>query len=151
MKFAGLNEENTNWKGEGASLVAKHTWIKNRYGFPDTCEHCGLISDNHQVIHWANKTGKYLRDIDDWLRLCASCHKKYDMTPELKAKLKEIGTRPKPAKRKPILQLSRDGSIVKNWQSINEACEFTGILGSSISNNLKKRSKTAGGFIWVYN
>jgi len=29
-------------------------------------------------IHWANKSGEYLRDKDDWIRLCCKCHKKYD-------------------------------------------------------------------------
>jgi hypothetical protein len=29
-------------------------------------------------IHWSNKSGKYLRDISDWRRLCVKCHKFFD-------------------------------------------------------------------------
>jgi hypothetical protein len=27
---------------------------------------------------WANKSGKYMRDIADYIQLCPSCHKLYD-------------------------------------------------------------------------
>lgn len=39
-----------------------------------------------------NKSGKYRRHIDDWIRLCAKCHGKYDKENNLrprKSKLKK--------------------------------------------------------------
>ena len=66
------------WKGEGAGYVAKHTWISKQLGKPHFCEECGNKKLNHRQYHWANKSGKYLRDLSDWIRLCVKCHLEFD-------------------------------------------------------------------------
>src|SRR3990167_2675149 len=49
------------------SLARKKEWAE--------CKRIEL--EGHQ-IHWANKSGKYNRNLADWLRLCAKCHYHYD-------------------------------------------------------------------------
>lgn len=49
---------------------------------------------------------------------------------------------------KPIYQLSKDGSFIKEWSSIVEASQVLNIKG--IPNVLTNRSKSAGGFKWRY-
>lgn len=51
---------------------AIHYWIERRKGKPSYCELCK--SKDKKVYHWANKSGKYLKDLSDWRRLCPSCH-----------------------------------------------------------------------------
>lgn len=63
------------------SYSAIHTWIKRTLGSPTQCEHCGNEFVSNRKIHWANKSGKYLRDISDWFRLCVKCHFIYDKHP----------------------------------------------------------------------
>lgn len=61
-----------------AGYRALHGWVARRKGLPTKCEYCkkdGLVG--HQ-IHWANTDHKYKRNSEDWIRLCPSCHKKYD-------------------------------------------------------------------------
>lgn len=53
-----------------------HARVKRCLGVPKKCENCGVIGD--RMYHWANKSGEYREDIDDWLRLCVPCHRKYD-------------------------------------------------------------------------
>lgn len=65
-----------NWKGENASMVAIHAWVRRHRGIPQKCEHCGTTDAS--VYHWANKSHKYYRDLSDWIRLCVPCHSKYD-------------------------------------------------------------------------
>lgn len=59
-----------------------HSWIDREFKKSDECEHCqknpGLAKDGRNLIHWANKTGNYLKNRDDWICLCQSCHSKYD-------------------------------------------------------------------------
>ena len=50
----------------------------------------------------------------------------------------------------PILQFSKDGTLIKEWPSLNEAEHQLGIFRSSICNCLKGRYKSAGGFVWRY-
>lgn len=66
------------WKGNSVSYYALHGWVKYWRGRPKKCEHCGKIVTIPNLIHWANKSGEYKRDLNDWLRLCYKCHKKYD-------------------------------------------------------------------------
>jgi hypothetical protein len=66
------------WKGEDVSYSGIHHWIARKLGKPSICEHCGKNGLSSKKIHWANKSGMYLRNTTDWIRLCAKCHKKYD-------------------------------------------------------------------------
>lgn len=74
------------WKGKMVGYHGLHLWVKKELGHPKYCEYCRtkgkfLMKDNgikYWNIQWANKTGKYLRKLTDWIALCAPCHKKYD-------------------------------------------------------------------------
>lgn len=79
------------WKGGRVGYFALHGWVKRQLGRPMSCEKCGReghhnfrIQNGKQVgvwnIQWANKSGAYKRNLTDWLKLCISCHKKYDLT-----------------------------------------------------------------------
>lgn len=71
-------EKNHNWKGDDVSYRALHRWVEGRLGKSDICNHCGTSGLTGRKIHWSNVSGNYLRDITDWQRLCAKCHKAYD-------------------------------------------------------------------------
>ena len=74
-----------NYREDGkVGMQALHSWVKRRLGKPQKCEHCG--STTAKKYEWANKSHEYKRDLSDWIRLCTSCHRKYDLTPEKKLK-----------------------------------------------------------------
>ena len=50
----------------------------------------------------------------------------------------------------PILQFTKDGTLIKEWPSAWEACRQLGIAQSHICKCLKGRRKSAGGFVWRY-
>lgn len=81
-------EKNGLWKGKNATMVAQHNWVVRRLGRPQKCEHCGTTED--RMYHWANVSGKYHRDITDYIRLCVPCHKKMDLQRVLKSKKGKI-------------------------------------------------------------
>src|SRR4051812_41446328 len=72
------------WKGENAGYVAKHSWNVKILGQPTQCNYCDQDGLKGKKIHWANKSGNYKRQASDWIRLCASCHKIYDMNIEMR-------------------------------------------------------------------
>ena len=76
-RIGGLNPA---WKGDNVGYNALHKWVGNKLGTPNACESCEKTGLTGHKIHWANKSKKYLRDVNDWLRLCAKCHMKYDKT-----------------------------------------------------------------------
>ena len=67
------------WKGDKVGIKALHQWVKRKRGHTKNCEFCGAYVENPYKIHWANKSGEYKRDVEDWLRLCVPCHKNYDL------------------------------------------------------------------------
>ena len=74
---SGLVEANNpNWKGAKAGYQSIHNWLYLRLGKPKECGHCG--SGEKKRYEWANISKKYKRDVTDWIRLCVSCHRKYD-------------------------------------------------------------------------
>lgn len=64
------------WKGKDVGYTALHEWVENQLGKPNECEHCLAI--DAKKFEWANKSGNYLREVSDWIRLCTSCHRKQE-------------------------------------------------------------------------
>lgn len=65
-----------NWKGDAVGYSALHAWVSQAYGCAAHCEHCGDMEA--AAYDWANVSGGYKRERNDWLRLCRSCHMKFD-------------------------------------------------------------------------
>lgn len=74
-----LGAETRRWKGDDASYVAKHMWIKKMFGKANRCENPNCAYKNPKRYEWANLSGKHLREITDYKQLCPSCHRKMDI------------------------------------------------------------------------
>jgi hypothetical protein len=70
-------EKHPLWKGAKVGYRNLHRWVEYHLGKPCECEECGIEGAGHRM-HWANKSHKYLRELTDWIRLCAKCHKAFD-------------------------------------------------------------------------
>lgn len=71
-------ENSIHWIGDKVGYRGLHNWIEKQRGKPDYCEQCKKDDLPHRHYHWANVSGEYRREVSDWKRLCAKCHKKYD-------------------------------------------------------------------------
>lgn len=65
-----LGEKSASWKGDAVGYSALHRWVRKNKPIPKRCEYCKKI----KKLQAANKTGKYLRTLNDWEYLCAKCH-----------------------------------------------------------------------------
>ena len=52
--------------------------------------------------------------------------------------------------KKPIIQYTKEGNFVKEWDSIISAAKTLNICSQSINRCLKGKRPTAGSFIWKY-
>jgi len=73
-------EKNGFWKGDEVGYFALHNWVRRNYGIPTKCEECGKEIESGKGIQWANVSGEYKRDRDDWEALCVRCHVMKDGT-----------------------------------------------------------------------
>jgi hypothetical protein len=77
-----IGKDHWRWTGNSCGYGGKHSWMVRHFGSPNYCEHCR--KSDKKSYDWANISGEYKRDKNDWLRLCKSCHKKYDRVNKLK-------------------------------------------------------------------
>lgn len=68
-KGHGYNPESTNY-------TTLHNRVEAARGRPSECSACGT-TDPLKRYDWANLTGNY-RDVNDFARMCRSCHRKFD-------------------------------------------------------------------------
>lgn len=84
-----VGEKARRWKGDKAGYQAKHMWVKKHYGKPSLCQQKGciypkIVDAGRKVLEkpsryeWANVSGGYKREREDWVQLCPSCHRKID-------------------------------------------------------------------------
>lgn len=66
------------WKGDDVGYNALHAWVAKNLGKPNLCSSCNFSSSNSRQFHWSNISGKYMRDLSDWRRLCVKCHVRVD-------------------------------------------------------------------------
>jgi hypothetical protein len=75
MRISKLGENNPNWKGDDAGYIALHMWVYTVKTRRMRCQHCGRKS---RRTEWANVSGEYKRDPDDFIELCLPCHRAFD-------------------------------------------------------------------------
>jgi hypothetical protein len=63
------------WKAGAAKYAAMHLRVAQERGAPSLCEHCGTTESAR--FEWASLTKNYA-DMNDYVRLCCSCHHKMD-------------------------------------------------------------------------
>jgi len=64
------------WRGDKVGKGGIHNWVQRHRGKPRVCEKCRTTEAKQ--YDWANISQEYKRDLSDWIRLCRSCHAKYD-------------------------------------------------------------------------
>lgn len=68
-------ENNSTWRGPKAKYAALHYRVEAARGKPSRCEECGTTTAKR--FEWASLTKNYA-DVNDYRRLCTSCHKRFD-------------------------------------------------------------------------
>jgi hypothetical protein len=116
-----------------------HWWVKRRLGRPNKCDECG--NEKAKRYDWANKSGKYLKDISDWVRLCTKCHYDKDKWILKSSKMKQ---------KMKVKKILGNGKF-EIFESVRDAQRSVGIdnpHAGGLSNHLNGRNKSYKGFIW---
>ena len=66
------------WKGDDVSCSGVHSWVRNNKKKLSECELCGASSKGRR-FDWANKDHSYKRVLEDYMWICRSCHRKWDI------------------------------------------------------------------------
>ena len=78
-QFRHFDELSPVYKGNEAGYHAKHKWIYDRVKKEFLCKSC----EREGFTHWANYSGNYKREIEDYLELCPTCHSAFDRNRQL--------------------------------------------------------------------
>lgn len=123
-----------------------HGWLSYHHGKAMKCENELCESINPKRFEWALLKGRdYLRDRNNFIQLCPSCHRKYDYTNKQKLRI-YIANKGKPAKNKRRVILNN----ITVFESLLEASNKTGVSITAIHNNIKGLSKLTKIGKWNY-
>lgn len=129
-----------NWTGDYPEYRTLHRWVIGRLGKAWMCESCGK-DDKYSRYEWSNIDGNYKRDLNDFIMLCVSCHRKRDNSLQIRKKkdrrinleaAKLYATLSYAKRLKVGAVLLRDGHIVSNGRNgtpsgFNNDCELDNV------------------------
>lgn len=126
-----------------------HSWLIHHYGNANHCEMCDGVKAKR--FEYALKKGEnHARNIENYLSLCPSCHRKYDITEQTRENLsKGITGCKRPTRWIPVVQMDENGNILCVYESVTSASQKTGIKRESIGHSINGRRKLGGGFVWA--
>lgn len=119
---------------QNKDYIKVHRWLAKNYGKANKCESPNCLRKT-QVYHWAKLANRdYDKKRENFIMLCASCHKLYDYTDELRNKLSKL----RMGVKNPFLaQLnkSRIGIPISEQAKRNMALSKVGTLNASAKLN----------------
>lgn len=128
-----------------------HSWLNYHFGSASRCENPKGCANKPKRFEYALIKGlDYKKNINNFIQLCPSCHRKYDYTKSqrLKISAKSKGNHYRAVR---VAQLNKNtGEIINEYSSISLASNKLGIIRTSIMNTLAGKSNSAGGFNWKY-
>lgn len=77
MKIMKREDKHHSWKGDYVGYNGLHKWVERKLGKPKKCDN-KACNGKCKWFDWARKTDKYKRELNNWIRLCRSCHLYYD-------------------------------------------------------------------------
>jgi hypothetical protein len=121
-----------------------HVWIINHWGKAQCCVFCGLDKPHYE---WANVSGNYTRDLEDYLPLCVSCHRKLDWTENQREFHRARLKKHRIAIKSKVAQF-QDGQLIQVFDCAYDAARAVDRNKACIFDALNGRQKTSAGFEW---
>jgi hypothetical protein len=72
--LAKRGPDHPEWKGDGVAYSTLHRWLSRIATKTGICSICGT----ERSTQWANLSGEYRRDLDDFAEMCVPCHSAFD-------------------------------------------------------------------------
>jgi group I intron endonuclease len=156
------NETKLKMKNSSLGKKKSESHCKNiglsKKGIPLTIEHKQKISNSNPLK--GKKIGPHSIDVRKKISMTKKGKKMSDET-KLKMSKSHMGIKNHfygkkhseefmETKRKKIIQLTINGEFIKEWNSLSEASKILGIYIGNISNVLRGKYKTTGGFKFKY-
>ncbi len=75
-----IGEKALGWKGDEVSYSGLHKRFVRHYGNAKdhSCTTCESTVKEGKRMEWANLSGEYKWEREDWTVMCAKCHRHYD-------------------------------------------------------------------------
>lgn len=127
------------------SYSAIHQSLLREYGKAPLC----IFDNSHESnnYEWANVTGEYTRNLEDYLPMCQSCHRKFDWSEKQRVLSAQRLKENRIAIRCKIAQYY-NGRLVKIHECLADAARAAGLHHVTIHDQIEGRLQTAGGYQW---
>lgn len=127
-----------------------HRWVRKKYGYAQYCENIDCTRKS-KTFQWALKRGyKYEKKINNFIQLCVPCHKKYDMTDNVRENISNGKKQNLNWNTRAVIKIDLSGKELDTYKSISEAGRMNNLTLKAIHNALNGVAKTSGGYKWKY-
>lgn len=122
-----------------------HQYIRRNWQPADFCTQCGNTEPRR--YEWANVTGVYSKNLEDYLPMCVPCHRSFDYSDYQKdihrerLKVQKIASKGKVAQYK-------DGKLLAVHDSAGTAARAVGVSPGTLREYLVKDWKHVAGYQW---
>lgn len=99
--YERTGDQSPNWIGRDAGYQTLHTRVEAARGKPQRCGCCDSVEPGRRY-DWANLSGRY-ELLSDYVRMCRSCHKRFDNTRRLAGKQTRLADHVRHVHRQPPL------------------------------------------------
>lgn len=124
-----------------------HTALIQIYGNAPTCIWDSSHDKKHR-LEWANVTGNYTIDIQDYLPMCSPCHRKFDFTEKSREVSREMMRNNVAGSNRCAVGQYLDGELVATYPSILAASIKNRISRGWMWHLVMEERISAGGFTW---
>lgn len=137
----------SNRKLRNGGYYAIHKWLEKHYGKAHKCEAGAQCRGDSIMYHWAKRQGMpYEHKRENFIMLCASCHRKYDMTDSVIASIRKGHL----IQAKKVAQFDREGKLIKEWNSLGDIVRLLPANKGNVNSCCNGNRKTANGYIWRF-
>ena len=74
-----VREKSPTWKGEDISYTGIHMRLRRYLGPAKKCVFCGVMKNKTKNVDWAHNGGESFKELENYIQMCKSCHKRYDL------------------------------------------------------------------------
>lgn len=97
-----------------------HYWLRAKFGMASKCDFCNVKGGKYE---WALKKGySYEKNIENFVSLCQSCHRRYDATDEAieKQRLKMLGRKASDETKRKMSESHKNSTVKRGGWVLSE-------------------------------
>ncbi len=131
--------------------VRLHQKLRKFYGSASKCENEDCQIKSPKRFEWALRKGHIYSDkAEDYIQLCCSCHRKYDMKEDFPELMRSLNIGNISRRMRPVCRTNISTGITDEYKSVWHAHVATGMSRNTIHKSIRGINSKKSNLRWKY-